>query len=229
MSNRTLYRLVWIPSALACVGMAYVFAAQPYVVSKIEPMKPYAASDHSVSLQRPGNWKAHSRSENGVARVVSFDPSQSAHFEVSVDLLGSLLGDVMKSSDSQMQSLAGMMPGGAGVANLPPQKSPMETLHAAEGKRLKKDERHYPGYEETDPKPAQISGSPALASEFIFKGDGPDAEIHGKRLTALTTESRVTILYYYPKSMQKQLSGVFAKMTASVRTGQNAGQNGGQQ
>ena len=222
MSNRALYRLVWVPSALACAGMGYIFAGQPYVVAKIEPMKPYVAKDNSVSLMRPGNWKGHSRSENGVSHSVVFDPAKSVHFEVSTDLAGSLFADVMKSSDDSMQSLAGAMPGGAGL-NAAPQKSPLEKLHTADGKLMEKDERNYPGYEETDAKPTRISGAPALVSAFIFKGDGPDGEMHGKRYTALASDARVSILYYCPKSKQKELSGVFEKMTQSVRAGQNGG------
>ena len=220
MSHRALYRLIWIPSALACVCMAYVFAGQPYVTAKPAPMTTYTANDNSISLLRPGNWKGHSRSENGVGRAIVFEPSKSVRFEVSTDLLNSLLADVMRSPDPQ--ALPGMTPDGAGQSAAP-QKSPLEQIHAAAGKFMQKDEQNYPGYEETDATPTRISGSPALVSAFMFKGSGPDSEMHGKRYTALGPDAHISIIYYCPKSMQKELSGVFAQMIASVRAGQNGG------
>ena len=229
MSNRLLYRIVWIPSALACVGMGYVFLRQPKPFPKPTALTLYVSGDKSVALKHPGNWKASSGSDHGVARGIAFAPGDNVTFIVVSDLAGSLMADVMKSSDTQAETLAGMMPGGAGAANLPPQKSPLEKLHIMFGKSMQKNEKRYPEFEETGYQPTQLAGVPALVSDFTFKSDGPDGEIVGKRYTALTLEARITVLYYCPKSKQKELSGIFTKMTRSVRAGENAAQEGGGQ
>ena len=223
MSNRLLYRLVWIPSALACVGMGYVFLRQPKPFPKPTLMTLYTSGDKSVALKRPGNWKAQYANDHGVGRGIAFEPADNVRFVVVSDLAGSLMADVMKSSDTQAEQLAGMMPGGAGAMNLPPQKSPLEKLHISFGKAMQKDEKHYPAFEEGAYQTAQLAGVPALVSAFKFKSDGPDPEIVGKRYTALSLDARITVIYYCPKSMQKDLSGVFAKMTESVRAGQDGG------
>ena len=223
MSNRLLYRLVWIPSALACVGMAYVFARQPKPFPKPTAMTLYTTGDKSVALKRPGNWKASFANDHGVGRGIAFEPADNVRFVVASDLAGSLMADIMKSSDTQAEQIAGMMPGSAGMANLPPQKTPLEKLHISFGKVMQKDEKHYPEFEEKPYQQTQLAGVPALVSDFTFRSDGPEPEIVGKRYTGLSLDARITVLYYCPKSMQKDLNGIFTKMTQSVRAGDNGG------
>lgn len=223
MSNRLLYRLVWIPSALACVGMAYVFIRQPKPFPRPTALTLYTSGDKSVALKHPGNWKASYSNDHGVGRGIAFEPADKVRFVVVSDLAGSLMADVMKSSDTQAESIAGMMPGGAGMANLPPQKSPLEKLHISFGKAMEKSEKQYPEYHEDAYQQTRLAGVPALVSAFTFKGDTPESEICGKRYTALTLEARITVIYYCPKPMQKELSSIFTKMTESVHSGQDGG------
>ena len=103
MSNRLLYRLVWIPSAFACVGMAYVFIRQPKPFPKPASLTTYTSGDKSVALKRPGNWKASFANDHGVGRGIAFEPADNVRFVVASDLAGSLMADIMKSSDTQAE------------------------------------------------------------------------------------------------------------------------------
>ena len=225
MSNRVLYRIVWIPSAIACVGMGVLFAAQPYAFPTPSAMENYSTKDKLITLKHPGNWKAHVRSGmQGMEKSVEFTPAKTVSFVVSSNQMGSIMADVSKSNDAQIQQLMSSVPG-APPANTPAQKSPLEKAHEAGRSVMIADDKNYPEYKEKNAQVGRISGVECLTSDFTFQGEGQNKalEMTGKRVTALTTETQINVLYYCPKDMQAKLAPTFKQMLQSVRVGQNGG------
>src|SRR5437879_5784468 len=98
---KPVYRPIWILSAVAIVGMTLLFAAMPAPVPVAGAMRRFTASDRSVRIDHPGNWKARERSSHGIETEVEFKPAHNAFMTINVNLQGSLMVDVLKSVDSQ--------------------------------------------------------------------------------------------------------------------------------
>ena len=226
MSNHILYRLIWIPSALACVGMSVLFAGQPYAFPAPSAMENYSTKDKLITLKHPGNWKAHVHNGmQGMEKSVEFTPAKTVSFVVSSNQMGSILADASKSNDAQIQQLMSSVPGAPPAANAPASKSPLEKAHEAGRSVMIADEKNYPEYKEKNAKAGTISGVQCLTSDFTFQGEGQNKELEmtGRRVTALTTETQITVFYYCPKEMQTKLAPTFKQMLQSVRVGQNGG------
>src|SRR2546427_8194328 len=131
----TLYRTIWIPSALAILGMTLLFAAQPGAAPFPEAMKRYTAFDRSIRIDHPGNWKARVRSAHGIETEVEFKPAHNAFMTIDVNLQGSLMVDMLKSVDSQNSRIASMIPGGEALNSR--RLSPLAHLHSVQAAHLK--------------------------------------------------------------------------------------------
>ena len=214
--SRTIYRLLWIPSALAIAGMTVAFATQPMALPVLQPLKPYTTSDRSLRLLRPGNWKAHERSSHGVATVVEFDPIRNARMVVTMDLQGSLAADIMKATDSQTAQLAGMIPGGAAL--LADRKSPLERLHAAQGALMKRDKLSYPSFEDGATVKAEIAGKEALVTTCSWNAPGlfGSRPVVGRRATLLSGDHQVSVVYSCLKEMEPVVLPIFKQMMRSM-------------
>ena len=158
---RALYRIVWIVSLLAILGMSFWFVMQPPALPVIGPMTAYVSDDKSLALQYPGNWKPREAASHAVASRVAFDPNVNTHFAIDASLAGSLMGDIAKSNTSMLSSMPGMP---AGFADK--QKSPLEMLHAASLHAMAKNKNRYPDFEPGATQPTQVGGAEALATDF---------------------------------------------------------------
>ena len=220
MASRTVYRAIWIPSALAIVGMVIAFAQQPMAIPKPTEMKSFVSSDKTMSLQRPSNWKARSLSLQGLQTEVSFEPVPNFRIEFATDFQGSLIADIGKSGDTAMLS---NIPGMESIVDK--QKSPLERAHDMQGKlwqkKLGKKE-----YAEEKAQKTQIANLEGLVSDVTFKNDGilsGKTEMIGKRYSALSGERLVTIFYRCPKEGRKEIEPTFTKMIESLKIGEGGG------
>src|SRR5436190_2236021 len=109
---RIVYRLIYITSALAILGMTVGFSVLPAALPLPSAMKHYVSGDRSIGIKHPGNWKTHERASHAVETELEYKPAQHARFTVNVDLQGSLMADIMKSTSAENSHIAGMIPGG---------------------------------------------------------------------------------------------------------------------
>ena len=213
---RTVYRLIWIPSALAILGLTAYFGTQPIAIPTPAPMKRYTTGDRSVRIQHPGNWKAHERSSHGIETVLEFVPARNVRMSVTVDLQGSLVVDVLKSADTETSRIAGMIPGGEALNTH--QQSPLVHLHAADGTHMKNDPVEFPGLEDGATTEARIAGKEALITTCTWTSPGifGSQPMVGRRVTVLSGDHHVSAIYGCPKEMQKSLLPVFDTMMSSM-------------
>lgn len=217
---RTLYRSVWIASLLAILGMSFWFLTQPSALPLLAPMTSYVSEDKSLSLPYPGNWKPHESASHAVASRVAFDPNANTHFAVDTSLTGSLMGDIVKSSNAALSSLPGMP---AEVADK--LKSPLEILHEASLHAMAKSKTRYPDFESGKTQPTHLGDVEALSTEFTFTRGGVwgSTKMTGISVTALTKDREVRVLATCTQDLQKALKPVFDQMIAGMRLNQAGG------
>ena len=201
--------------------MLLAFSNQPLSVPMPSKLVEYSSPDKSISLLKPENWKISSRSAQAVSSELSLAPAQNVTYKITSDLAGSLMADVARPMTSSGEGLpAGIDPQLA--AALAPQKSSLQTLHELEKMHFS---REYKNYEEGVTEPAQIAGTEALVTEFKFKDGSSFAmrEIVGKRVTLLTNERRISIVFTCPRVMKALLFPVFNQMTESIQLNKGGG------
>jgi hypothetical protein len=220
---RALYRIVWVVSLLAILGMSFAFFLQPPSLPTIAPMVAYLSEDKSLSLQYPGNWKPRAASSMAVTDRVAFDPNANTHFAIDTSLAGSLMGDIAKAENTSLSALEGMpgMPGGT-TQKL---KSPLESLHEAALHAMTKKQSRYPEFEPGPTKPTQVGGVEALVTAFTYKQGGGwgKREMTGTYVTALTKDREIMVTATCSKELEKTMKPLFDQMIASIHLGQTGG------
>lgn len=217
MPKRTLYRILWIPSAVILVLLTALFSRQTTAMPTVAPMQTYTTDDKSFTLSYPGNWKPHPFGANAVLSGVRFTPSDSVKVLVTADLTGSLFADMQKANNDTASSLPGFGPEQAAK-----QKPPLETVHKMQRVEMK---GKFEGYKEGKTEQAQIANSEALVTDFTGKTGGMfgSAEIVGRRATILAGDRRITFVASCPQEMQAELMPVFEEMLESLQIGQGGG------
>lgn len=224
---RIFYRIVWIMALLSIIGMSCVFLIQPTKPPVVAPMIAYVSDDKSIALQYPGNWKPRTGSSQAVSSRIVFDPNSNTHFAVDTDLIGSLIGDMAKSSNAELSALQGMpgMPAAVGGGSSEKQKSPLEIVHEAALHAMSKSRSRYPDFEQGPTKSIQLGGMEALSTEFTYQGGSlwEKREMVGTYITMLDKEREVTVTATCSKELQKTMQPLFDQMIASIRFGQTGG------
>ena len=230
MSKVGLYRLVWIPSLVAILGMLAVFMGVSGKVPPPGPMKRYTTGDKFISIKHPGNWKAHELSANATFTTLRFEPVLGSRMVITSDLAGSLLSDMDRansaslpnmSSSADSSSTSGIAAGMPTMeAKLP---SPLEKSHASQKDEMEKD---YTKYEEGATAKLQIDGQEALATDFNYEtGEMLTHRLMaGKRVTLLSGDRHVAVICTCLRDMKATVMPTYDKMIASLRV---SGQNGG--
>lgn len=214
MSRQVIYRLIWVPSAIALLASLTFLAGRPIATAAPGPLTTYTASDKSMRVQYPGNWEVHQLGSSGVDSGVRFAGGAYTAIRFSTDLAGSLMADIDRSGSSGM---LGMLPGGGlgGAA----QRSPLEKLHERKGQELAQS-KGFPDYTEGQTRVQQIAGTEARVTDFTYTepslvGAQP---MVGIRATALLGDRRLLIMAYCPRPQEKEIVPVFDKMIASLVT-----------
>src|SRR5207237_292292 len=125
-----------------------LFARQPLALPDPTGLTSFATDDKAIAIQHPGNWKPHNNSLHDVMSELWFVPAKNCELRVSTDLAGSLMADIVKSSQTMQDSISselsqnsGALPAGLPGLNLPDapkRKSPLEQLHELEAVVFKK-------------------------------------------------------------------------------------------
>jgi hypothetical protein len=198
--------------------MTLLFASQPAAIPVPGVMKHYTASDRSISIDHPSNWKPHLHSSHAIETEIDFRPARNVFMDINVNLAGSLMADVLKSMDTQSSAIADMVPGGEKVR--PPELSPIVHFHAAQSAHLKNLVTEFPGFEDGETTKMQIRAREALATSCRWTSPGlfGSRPMVGRRVTMLSGDHQVSIVYGCPKEMEKAVMPAFDRMLKSLET-----------
>ncbi len=198
----------------ALVAIFFLKASKPESVPAPSAYAPFTAPDKSFACLAPKDWETQSASAHAVMGGALFK-SGPAKIDITSDLMGSLMGDIVTASNAQAESLAGMMPGGqlpAGMKTRPP----VEQLHTAGKQALAS---RYGNYTEQTARPLRCSLGDARYSEWTADGGFMAGKQHGYRVTILGGERRITVVSYCPESNWPTLKPAFEKVIASLQSG----------
>lgn len=221
--SRMVARLIWMASTLALIGTVISFAQHPYSLPSPGAMTTYTASDKSMVLSHPDNWKPQAFDLHSTTSRITFEPAKASWFEVNADLKGSLMADINRSTNAQLDTTGmppelakqlGTLDGGV------KKKTPLESAHETEGAEL---QTVFTGFQEGPITKTHLAGLEALSNEVTFQKRGVWGAryLTGTRMTALANDRRITLLYYCPKEFSGSLTPTFKKMADSLRLGQD--------
>ena len=102
------------------------------------------------------------------------------------------------------------------------QKSSLEMAHEFQRRSIEDDIQRYPGYKEEKTTPMKVAGMEALLTQFTYKKETgfQVMEMLGRRITALGTDRRLSIVATCRKEQAETLEPVFQKIIDSVQIGQ---------
>lgn len=219
MTKRAFYRLVWILSALAIVGMSVYFPLQPEAAATVGPMVSYTTEDKTLSFVCPDNWKPNETTQNGTDTAVVFVPRSQVRFVIHATLKDALLSDVGQSGNAGLGSLPGLPATGTS-------KDPVETIHALQKDRMERDTDSYPAFADGSTRKIRIAGVEGLETPFTYqkRGDFFQKETEsGKRISALVAGRGLSVVETYPPALEKEVQPVFDKILASLNVKDSGG------
>ena len=138
MTKVSLYRIVWIPSALAILGMSVLFSRQSLSAPPIGKLVSVTTSDKALSVLHPDNWKPFTLSAHAVETHIRFEPVRNIKIVFDYGLKGALFADVGRSTDVSLSNLNSMLPDNAKLP-LEKQKSPLQKRHEAQKQKMEKE------------------------------------------------------------------------------------------
>jgi len=197
-----------------CVSLALIYF---FVAQKPEPIPAptgfvaYTAKDQTFKCQAPKDWDREDSGTGGALMASAIFRKGNAKVDITSDLIGSLMGDIIESGDRQM---SGMLPGG-----MAPQARPaVEKLHLQEKAGMKS---RIKGYEETEMRAFTSPLGEARVSEFTGEKPGFPApvKVRGYRTTILGNERRVTVLCECPEPDWSRLKPAFNRVIGSLGPG----------
>ncbi|HLK57980.1 MAG TPA: hypothetical protein VKU00_15540 [Chthonomonadaceae bacterium] len=222
MSKRAMYRIVWMISLLAIIGMNGLFLMMPSqgaATAASDTLVSFTTSDKMISLRHPSNWTPNEQSDHAIATGVEFMPDETTRCVVKTDMLSSILTST-PGAGVDLSSLSGT----PGMPNMPTgaQKPPLEAAHDYQADAIREDPKRYPRYAEGKAIKVHVAGLEALFTQFTYrKFEGFEAvEMVGRRITAVTPDRRLSIVATCRKDQAEKLEPVFQKIIDSVQIGQ---------
>ncbi|GAB4461685.1 MAG: hypothetical protein OHK0029_27370 [Armatimonadaceae bacterium] len=204
--------------AVAVIGIIVVLiiGQKPQQTEAPAKLVPYTAPDKAFACILPESRKRTESAGGGIQSGVRADAGRS-RIKVSADLSGSLMADIAKAQDAQVQNMTDMLP--QGMQPPPTQrKSPVEKMHIAFRKNM---EESWDEYAEVGSSQFQSAFGESHVTEWTGKkksliGAG---DTHGLRVTMLSGERRITVLCYCSESDWKALRPTFSKVIKSIAPG----------
>jgi hypothetical protein len=200
----------------ALVGAYFLFARKPEVMKAPTGYTPYVSADKTFACDSPNGWQRRESAGGGIMSGVVFTQGK-AKIDINSDLQGSLMGDIARSSNSQIDGISGMLPPGM-TANTPAPRPPVEKLHMSTTNGLKN--------KFTDFKEGQMHEVPNMplgdARVSEWTGDAgfmAGGKIHGYRMTILNNDRRTVVISYCPESSWAALKPAFQKVAGSLKPG----------
>jgi hypothetical protein len=204
--------------ALAYVMLMAVFVIgfKSQVTAAPKKFIPYVAPDKSFACKMPEGWK---RVETVAAGTAASVRAEQGYAKISIfsDLAGSLMADIARAGDAQMENLTGMMPGNAPPVTGP--RPPVEKLHLQYVDIM---ERKWDEFEDSEMKPIQVPLGECRVSEWSGKkANSPGStKMRGLRATILSGERRIVVLTYCTDKEYKVLVNSFSQIIRSMKPGE---------
>lgn len=244
MSRRVGHRLLWIPSMIAFFAMIVVFSRQPRAAPSPGSFTEYTSHDKYLVMNIPSDWKAGGMSMQGTSTEVAMTPARHVYFWLKADIAGSMMADIAKSGNTQMENLAGGINSGSvdvesgsagdsggsdesdseGLAGAVRRmaKPPVQTLHEADGAEYVEAKDSFLNYQEGATTKPTIGGMECRRTEFTYERNTMfgKREMRGARYTLLNTDRRIRMMYRYPKEFEGVMEPVMKKIASSLRVGQ---------
>lgn len=220
MSRRLVYRLVYVPSLIALVGLVAAFAHPTHSHSAPVGMKTYEAADHAFSIARPADWHTLSSNQNGTGSKVRIQRDANSEVVVTCDLSGSLMLDLSRNGNPLGANFPGMEGSGGGA--FAAQKTPLESAHEFGAAHLKGEFQHYV---EQPAKPSVVGGHEALVSAFTAQtADMLNSHaVVGKRITVLAGNRPVTFDAFCPKGEENDFYPTVDAMLKTLSVSETGG------
>lgn len=195
--------------AIAAIFM-YTAQASPGPAVAVAEYVPYEVPDKAFACVAPKGWEQQEASAHAIRSTALFKDGH-AKIDITADLSGSLMGDIMTAQNNQM---SGMMPEGV---NAPKPKPAVERLHAENKGIVKKKVSEY---KEGPMQPFNSRLGEARVSEWTgnagLMGGGA---LHGYRISILSGERLVTVICQAPEKDWKTLKPTFLKVIGSLTPG----------
>lgn len=207
------------------IALSYVLLMAIFVIGfksqTTEPPKKfsaYVAPDKSFACQLPAKEEGWKRVEQVSPGTLATLRTEKGRAKISIlsDLAGSLMADIARSGDSQMEGISGMMPG-----NMQPSgpRPPVEKLHLH---HIEVMQNKWDDYDESEMKAVQTPLGDCRVSEWSGKkANSAGAELtRGLRATILSGERRISVLCYCPDKEFKVLVKSFSQVIRSMKPGE---------
>lgn len=204
--------------AVAVIALGLVGCGKGERLTAPKSFVAFEAIDKSFKGVAPEGWKVQRSGLQGTVAGAKIS-QQDATVQITADLQGSLMGDMMTASNSQMGGLTEGLP-----ENMRPPagmtKPAVEKLHAAGEKAGSK------GLENYEEKPMQTLQSPlgeGRFSEFTGEEKGyiGGEKYHGLRVTILSGERRVTVVARCLEENWATLRPAFERVITGLAPGSN--------
>ena len=82
--SRMVYRVVWVPSLIAIIGMTIAFGKAPATAPTPGKLIQWEAGDKSFSIMRPDNWRPQAMGAAGTLWKYGLSPRTSSISEPRV-------------------------------------------------------------------------------------------------------------------------------------------------
>ena len=215
MRSRTICRIIWIPSLVALVALLGLNIKAPSAASAPKPLKPFVSEDKVIALHVPSNWKAKQSGVPGGSSVVKISPGGGVVFNITGDIVGSIIADVDRATSAAM---AGVPEGVGAMPGMPtrPRKSALQMLHEVQGKKLAEAQADY---RDGETRKLMVAGHDALLTPFTFttvSGFTPTPVV-GERATFVGRDLHYSVIYRCRREDEKALLPVLRKMLDSLR------------
>lgn len=202
--------------ALVLGALFFLQASKPERTAAPTKYARFIAPDRSFVCEAPAGWDKKSAGAHGIMSGALFTNGK-AKIDITSDLQGSLMGDIARATSAQSEGMAGSLPPGMALANLPQERAPVEQLHQAGKKPLAATMQNYA---ELPMQPLQSRLGEARFSEWTgdagLMGGG---KMRGYRVTILGGERRVTVLCQCAEPDWKTLKPAFARIIRGIGPG----------
>lgn len=203
---------------IALVAIFFLKARKPESVPAPKALRPYTAPDKSFICKVPQEWRRQETGGMGIMSGVKVEKA-SAQIDIMSDLQGSLMGDMARAQNAQVESIEGMAPPGMNLPRMEKPRPPVEQIHQSDADKVRGDlENFQEGPMREFPSPL----GDARVTEWTGEQKGMLGavnKIHGYRVTILGNERRVSVVSRCNEADWPKLKQAFQTVTMSLAPG----------
>jgi hypothetical protein len=202
-------RLTVLSAAIALPLVLVAGCSKPPVAKVPTGYVSFTPSDNAFSCDAPNNWDNSQFSELGTDSGGNFI-SGPAKINITSSMIGSVLGDLAASNNSQAQNLADQL-----GTQAPVTKSPLEQAHEQFEAAM---EHEHADYIEIGEQSVESKAGEGEMSEFTCDA----GKTHGYRATYLGKDRSIEIVCSCPTTVWTELQPSFQHIVESITPGSEA-------